>query len=438
MKRNSWGVKRFNITRMLLLVSSVTIIVAIILSAGCTTDPRKVRIDSAGARGFDNPQKLTDAQQQRILEIILNTNEAREHPPTKSIYDTRLLWTAFIWDNSGYSYMSSVPFENWEADPSYKAIPESARWYPGAVIRFGDPPNKSTYWFIQANVDLEANKVVYISSMPYGGELLTAPTPNPTEQYNAGQEFVRAILDLLQDVSGWGPPLPPSGGERPRTLTEEEKDRVLKIASAVPQVVEAKRNKDVVSVDTHYLWVGWNGGGVSYLGYEAVEKGTVSQGALSAMGDECYPAVDFVFNSKFGEYGKAGIHVAVNLETGRVVYLDGFSASAIPRKLPPPVPSPVSPQQSSELPLRIISLTSPIDPGLDATLVIETLPGAECSAIVDYGPSGNSVLRSQVADGNGKVSWTWTVGRFSGNWQITVKASYGGKSTSTMTPFTVR
>jgi hypothetical protein len=110
-----------------------------------------------------------------------------------------------------------------------------------------------------------------------------------------------------------------------------------------------------------------------------------------------------------------------------------------------PAPDTVSPgqlpefgQQSNDLPLRIISLTSPVNPGLSATLVVETLPGAECSAIVDYGPSGNSVLRSQVADGNGKVSWTWTVGRFSGNWQITVKASYGGKRTSTMTPFTVR
>ncbi len=167
----------------------------------------------------------------------------------------------------------------------------------------------------------------------------TSPTvpPNTSDQTAAGQEFVKQILDSLQGSSGWTPPLPPSGGEKPRILTKEEKDRVLDIASAVPQVVEAKRNKDVVSVDTQYLWVGWNGhsDGVSYLNYEAVEKGTVSQSALSSMGDKCYPAVDFLFNSRFGEYGKAGIHIAVNLETGKVVYLGGFSASAIPPKLPP-------------------------------------------------------------------------------------------------------
>lgn len=73
--------------------------------------------------------------------------------------------------------MSSVAFENWESDPSYKGIPKSARWYPGATIRFGERPNKSTYWLIQADVDLEASKVVYIISVPYGGELLPAPTP---------------------------------------------------------------------------------------------------------------------------------------------------------------------------------------------------------------------------------------------------------------------
>jgi len=95
-------------------------------------------------------------------------------------------------------------------------------------------------------------------------------------------------------------------------------------------------------------------------------------------------------------------------------------------------------QQSNELPLRIVSLTSPINPGLNATLVVETIAGAECSAVVDYGPSGNTVLYSKTVDSNGKISWTWLVGKFPGTWQITVTANYGGKSKSIMTPFTVR
>ena len=166
----------------------------------------------------------------------------------------------------------------------------------------------------------------------------TSPATSPTVSLNTdlmvtGKEFVRQIIDTLPEKSQWIPPLPPSGGEKPRILTEEEKNRVLNIASVVPQVVEAKQNKDVVNVDTRYLWVGWNGNpdGVSYKDYEAVERG----GDISTMGDNCYPAVDFVFNSRFGEYGRAGFHVAVNLETGKVVYLGGFDSSTpLPQKLP--------------------------------------------------------------------------------------------------------
>jgi len=109
----------------------------------------------------------------------------------------------------------------------------------------------------------------------------------------------------------------------------------------------------------------------------------------------------------------------------------------IPETIPPLRPSlPV--QTAINLPLRIISLTSPINPGLPATLIVETLPEAECSAIIDYGPSGNSILPSRIADGSGRVSWNWLVGKFSGTWQITIKASYGGKTASMITLFTVR
>jgi len=85
-------------------------------------------------------------------------------------------------------------------------------------------------------------------------------------------------------------------------------------------------------------------------------------------------------------------------------------------------------QQSNELPLRIMSVTSPVRPGVNATLVAQTILGAECSIIIDYGPSGVQSLRPKIADGSGKVSWTWTVGNFRGEWEIVVKANYGGET----------
>jgi len=110
-----------------------------------------------------------------------------------------------------------------------------------------------------------------------------------------------------------------------------------------------------------------------------------------------------------------------------------------PQTTAPEITSPLFPSQPvDDLPLRIISLTSPINPGVYATLVVETLPGAECSAIVDYGPSGVAVLRTQTVDGDGKVSWTWMVGKFSGTWQVVVKASFDGKTASQITSFIIR
>lgn len=71
------------------------------------------------------------------------------------------------------------------------------------------------------------------------------------------------------------------------------------------------------------------------------------------------------------------------------------------------VPSGLSPlvQQMEEVPsLQIISLTSPVKPGTEASLVAQTMPGAECNMTIDYGPSGISTLPRKTADGSGRVS----------------------------------
>jgi hypothetical protein len=169
------GVK---IAGTLLTMASVVLIMCMVsLLAGCHHDPRSIRIDNVGAKGYDSPQELTDSQKQKVVDIILNSPEAKEKPPTESIYRTWLMWTAIVWDDSGYSYKSSVNFENWEDDPTYKDIPESVRWYPGATLYYGDPQAPAAEWLIQANDDQDAEKVVYINSMPYHAAPLTPPAP---------------------------------------------------------------------------------------------------------------------------------------------------------------------------------------------------------------------------------------------------------------------
>jgi hypothetical protein len=107
-----------------------------------------------------------------------------------------------------------------------------------------------------------------------------------------------------------------------------------------------------------------------------------------------------------------------------------------PTPTPGPIPAP------TELTLEIVSITSPVSPGHNATLVAKTAPGASCSIAVYYksGPSTAQGLYPKTADNSGSVSWTWMVGTRTtpGSWRIVVTASLGGKTVSQTISFTVQ
>jgi hypothetical protein len=197
----------FKIAGTLLTIASVALIMCMVsLFASCHHDPRSVRIDNVGAEGFDSPQELTDSQKQKVVDIILNSPEAKEKPPTESIYRTWLMWTAIVWDNSHYSYKVSFDLEEVKSDPRYQTVPDSARWYPGATPYYGDPQAPTAEWLIQANVDLDTEKVVYINSMPYHAAPLTPPTPersspetDETRTYLPIQELLPAMGEEASD-----------------------------------------------------------------------------------------------------------------------------------------------------------------------------------------------------------------------------------------------
>jgi len=104
--------------------------------------------------------------------------------------------------------------------------------------------------------------------------------------------------------------------------------------------------------------------------------------------------------------------------------------------------SPILPAPTAELSLKIVSVTSPVSPGAYATLKARAPPGAQCTIAVYY-KSGRSTaqgLYPKQADNNGDVSWRWKVGTrtTTGSWRIVVTATYGGKTVSQETYFTVR
>lgn len=101
-----------------------------------------------------------------------------------------------------------------------------------------------------------------------------------------------------------------------------------------------------------------------------------------------------------------------------------------------PPPAPVSGG------IQIISLTSPIDPGAEATLTAKTVPGASCTITVYHksGPSEAQGLEPKTAGANGMVSWTWKVGASTtpGTWRIVVTATINGQTYTQEIPFIVR
>ncbi len=115
--------------------------------------------------------------------------------------------------------------------------------------------------------------------------------------------------------------------------------------------------------------------------------------------------------------------------------------SSSPALVPTVIPVTTSVTAPQTLSLEIISITSPVAPGANATLVAKTTPGASCAITVYYksGPSSASGLINKVADATGNVSWTWKVGTNTtpGNWRIVVTVTKDGQSVTKETTFTV-
>jgi hypothetical protein len=74
--------------------------------------------------------------------------------------------------------------------------------------------------------------------------------------------------------------------------------------------------------------------------------------------------------------------------------------------------------------VSVQSLTSPVAPGDNASIIIKTNPGAWCTIAVEYDKvaSTDSGLKGKTADEFGVVTWAWTVEKTAtvGKWPVTV------------------
>jgi hypothetical protein len=90
-------------------------------------------------------------------------------------------------------------------------------------------------------------------------------------------------------------------------------------------------------------------------------------------------------------------------------------------------PAPNAPESAA-----VEAITSPVQPGSNASITVKTNPTSACTIAVTYNnvPSKDSGLSPKVADEYGIVSWTWTVESSVpvGKWPAKVTCVYNKKS----------
>jgi len=82
------------------------------------------------------------------------------------------------------------------------------------------------------------------------------------------------------------------------------------------------------------------------------------------------------------------------------------------------------PAVARELPLTLITLTSPVSRGHDARVAVRTAPGTQCMLLFHYqaGATPKNLAMPKRADDKGRVSWRWRVDPHAvpGSWPIVV------------------
>lgn len=84
--------------------------------------------------------------------------------------------------------------------------------------------------------------------------------------------------------------------------------------------------------------------------------------------------------------------------------------------------------------LAVESITSPVMPGANATMIVKTDPGAKCVVEVTYGQTKavDNGLIQKIADKEGGASWTWKVAPTAPEGKWPAKVTCTNKKSSTI------
>jgi len=147
------------VKKRLCLAASLLVVVALLVG-GCAGHPE----------GMKSLRWLTDAEKDKVIEIALNTHEAKKAREEYGAYETYLSWVAIVWDSSEYEYSEWRGIDyDWETDENLKLVTPTAEFYSRVVINFGEPPQ----WQVMVAVNPDTGKVVLVQENPFR----TGPTP---------------------------------------------------------------------------------------------------------------------------------------------------------------------------------------------------------------------------------------------------------------------
>jgi len=112
----------------------------------------------------------------------------------------------------------------------------------------------------------------------------------------------------------------------------------------------------------------------------------------------------------------------------------GVQAQQTPAPKPeaPALPKPHTPSPNAPESVGLEALTSPVKPGENTSITVQTLPTSNCTISATYNnvPSKDSGLTPKGADAYGIVTWSWTVDPTApdGTWPVKVTCFYNKKS----------
>lgn len=95
---------------------------------------------------------------------------------------------------------------------------------------------------------------------------------------------------------------------------------------------------------------------------------------------------------------------------------------------------------ASDLPVKLVSIVSPVGYGEEETLVVQTEPGATCQAHA-VSSKVNFNLAQRKAGTDGLVRWSWRTtqgGKAGGTRQLEVVCTAGDRKGTVLAEFTVR